>query len=84
MLLTESGIVEPQHLGVANVPVPPFARTLCSLAEDATVHFAFVLAHSKGDRKKTAQILGVSVRQVQRKIALMKNDARWKSLLDDN
>jgi len=27
--------------------------------------------------------LGVSVRQVQRKIALMKNDSLWKSLLGD-
>ena len=84
VLLAESDLIEPQHLGVAHVPIPPFARTLCSLAEDTNVHFAFVLAHNKGDRKKTAQILGVSVRQVQRKIAMMKKDARWKSLLDDN
>ncbi|MDP2645373.1 MAG: sigma-54 dependent transcriptional regulator [Desulfobacterales bacterium] len=84
VLLAESGLILPQHLGgMAYVSVPSFTRKLCSLKEDATAHFAFVLAHTKGNRKETAQILGISLRQVQRKIALMKNDPRWEPLLGD-
>jgi transcriptional regulator with PAS, ATPase and Fis domain len=84
VLLAESGLILPQHLDREYVSVPSFVRALCSLKENSKVHLAFVLAHTKGDRRKTAQILGVSVRQVQRKIALMKNDSRWKSLLGDS
>ncbi len=83
VLLAESGLILPQHLGMEYVAVPSFARTLCNLKENSNVHFAFVLAQTKGDRQKTARILGVSVRQVQRKIALMKDNPRWKSLFGD-
>lgn len=82
VLLADSGLILPQHLDRESVLVPSFARTLCSLKENSNIHFAFVLAHTQGDRRK-AQILGVSVRHIQRKIALMKNDSRWKPLLND-
>ena len=83
VLLAESGLILPQHLGMEHIAVPSLARTLCSLREDSKAHLAFVLSHTKGDRKQAAEILGVSVRQVQRKIALIKNDPRWHSLLGD-
>jgi DNA-binding NtrC family response regulator len=83
VLLAESGLILPQHLGVEYTSVPSFARTLCSSKENSETHLAFVLAQTKGNRKQTAQILGVSVRQVQRQIALMKNNPRWKPLLGD-
>jgi len=83
VLLAESELILPQHLGAEHIAVPSFARTLCSLKEDSKVQLAFVLTHTKGDRKQAADILGVSVRQVQRKIALMKNNPGWKSLLGD-
>jgi transcriptional regulator with PAS, ATPase and Fis domain len=83
VLLADSGLILPQHLDRESVLVPSFARTLCSLKENSNIHFAFVLAHTQGDRRKAAQILGVSVRHIQRKIALMKNDSRWKPLLND-
>jgi DNA-binding NtrC family response regulator len=83
VLLAESELILPQHLGVEYTSVPSFARTLCSSKENSETHLAFVLAHTKGNRKQTAQILGVSVRQVQRQIALMKNNPRWKPLLGD-
>ncbi len=83
VLLAEPGLISPQHLGMEYVSVPSFARTLRSLKEDSKLHLAFVLTHTKGDRNQAAQILGVSVRQIQRKIALIKNDPRWKSLLSD-
>jgi len=83
VLLAESGLILPQHLGMEYYSAPSFARTLCSLREDSKRHLAFVVAHTKGDRKQAAEILGVSVRQVQRQIALMKNNPRWRSLLGD-
>lgn len=83
VLLAGSGLILPQHLGMEYFSAPPSARTLCSLREDSKRHLAFVLAHTKGDRKQAAEILGVSVRHVQRKIALMKNDPRWKSFTGD-
>jgi len=83
VLLAESGLILPQHLGVEYTSVPSLARTLCTSKENSETHIAFVLAHTKGNRKETAQILGVSVRQVQRQIALMKNNPRWKPLLGD-
>ncbi len=83
VLLAESGLILPQHLSTDYISVASFARTLCSLQDDSKTHLAFVLAHTKGDRKQAAQILGVSVRQVQRRIALMKNNPRWRPLLGD-
>ena len=83
VLLAESGLILPRHLGMEYDSVPSFARTLCSLKDDSKVHLAFILAHTKGDREQAAQILGVTVRQIQRKLALMKDDPRWKLLLGD-
>jgi len=83
VLLAESGNILPQHLGADLVSVSPFARTLCTLKEDSEIHLAFALTRAQGDRNRTAQILGVSVRQVQRKLSQMKTHPRWKSLLGD-
>ena len=83
VLLAESGTILPQHLGADLVSVSPFARTLCTLKEDSEIHLAFALTRAQGDRNRTAQILGVSVRQVQRKLSQMKTHPRWKSLLGD-
>lgn len=83
VLVADSNLIMPHHLGEDYPPVSSFARTLCSLKEDHERHVAYVLTQTKGDRKEAAGILGVSVRQVQRKLAQMKNDPRWKSLLGD-
>lgn len=83
VLLAESDTILPRHMGADPVSVSPFARTLCTLKEDSEIHFAFALTQSGGDRNRTAQILGVSVRQVQRKLSQMKTNPRWKSLLRD-
>ncbi len=60
-----------------------FARTFCTLKEDADIHTAYVLSQTQGDRSRAADILGVSVRQVQRKVAEMKKEPRWAALLGD-
>lgn len=82
-LIAESDLILPRHLGEEHAPFFSFARTLCTLKEEHEKHFAYVLSHTKGDRKKAAGILGVSVRQVQRKLARMKNDPRWKPAIKD-
>ncbi len=83
VLVAESDLILPHHLGENRPPVTSFARTLCTLKEDQEKHFAYVLNHFQGDRKQTAEILGISLRQVQRKLAQMKKDFRLKTLLDD-
>jgi len=37
----------------------------------------------QGDRGRAAQILGITVRQLQRKIAAMKKNPQWESVLRD-
>ncbi|MGV1100634.1 sigma-54-dependent transcriptional regulator [Thiovibrio sp. JS02] len=83
VLVCQDPLVPPEALGMTTAPTPSFARRLCSLKEDADQHTAFVLSQSNGDRKVAARVLGVTVRQVQRKIAEMKKDPRWATLLDD-
>jgi DNA-binding NtrC family response regulator len=83
VILADSTIILPRHLGEERPPLPSFSRGLCSLKENDEKHVAYVLMHTKGDRKQAAQILGVSVRQVQRKLARMKKILRWKDFISD-
>ncbi len=84
VLICDEEIIQPHHLGKSETQQSsPFARTLCSLKEDAERHLAFVLMQTQGDRKKTAEILGVSVRHVQRRLAELKKTPQWKPLLGD-
>jgi hypothetical protein len=41
------------------------------------------LTNANGDRGKVAQILGITVRQLQRKIAAMKKNPQWEKILRD-
>ena len=72
VLLCDEEIIMPHHLHVSTSPSPPFARTLCSLKENHESHIAFVLSRTNGDRKRAAQTLGITVRQLQRNLADMK------------
>ena len=83
VLLADSDRIEPQHLGDPLPAIPLSRRTLCSLKEDHFRHVAFTLKHTGGDSKKAAEILGVSVRQVQRIISQIKQDPAYRALLDD-
>ncbi len=82
VLLSDSDVIQPQSLNPKSENQPAgFARTLCSLKENDEIHTAFVIAQTGGDRKQTARILGVSVRQIQRKLSQMKENPRLKPLI---
>ncbi len=83
VLLTDSELVFPQALGGEPGPANPFGRSLCTLKEEADRHFVYVLVQTGGGRQQAADILGVSVRQVQRKIARLKKDPGWQEFLRD-
>ena len=83
VLLTESTLISPHHLDKGHFSVPSLARQLCSLKENDEMHVAYVLTHTKANRKHTADLLGITVRQLQRKLAKMKKNPRWKSILCD-
>ena len=64
-------------------PDDPLARRLCSLHENEAQQVAYVLQAVSGDRREAARVLGLSLRQVQRKVAALQQDPRWVHLLGD-
>ncbi len=83
VLLADADTLLPAHLGAGAAAPLSFARTLCTLKEDTERHLAYVLQHTKGNRGQAAAILGITVRQVQRRIADMARNPRWQSFLND-
>jgi len=83
VLLVDAGLILPAHLGMASDAPSPAGRHLCTLKENDEAHLVYVLSRAKGDRGKVAQILGITVRQLQRKIAAMKKNPQWESALRD-
>ena len=83
VLLTDSNIILPGHLGMASTNHSPLSRQLCTLKENDEAHLVYVLKNANSDRGKVAQILGITVRQLQRKIAAMKKNPQWEEILRD-
>ena len=83
VLLADSNLILPHYLGMTPTSQSPFARHLCTLKENDEAHLVYVLTNTKGDRSQTAQTLGITVRQLQRKIAAMKKNPQWESILRD-
>jgi len=83
VLLSTGRLIRPDSLDIQAAPAPPFSRSLCSLREDADRQFSYVLMNTGGDRKEAARILGITVRQVQRRIVSLRKDPKWRSLLGD-
>jgi len=83
VLIADTEYIQPSHLDGNEMPPSPFVRRLCTLKEDADRHVAYVISQANGDRKKAAAILGVTVRQVQRRLAEMKEDPQWSQVLRD-
>ena len=83
VLITDSNLILPGHLGMMSTAPSPLARQLCTLKENDEAHLVYVLTNANGDRGKVAQILGITVRQLQRKIAAMKINPQWESSLRD-
>ncbi len=80
---TES--VQLRDIGCDTLPsaVSPYIRSRCSLKEDSDMHILYILSETGGDRKKAAAILGVTVRQVQRKLVEIKKNPQLRDILGD-
>ena len=48
------------------------SRRLCTLRENDSAHVRFVMDATGGNRREAARILGITLRQLQRKLAEMK------------
>lgn len=83
VLLADSNMILPSHLGMISTSQSSLSRQLCTLKENDETHLVYVLKNLNGDRGRTAQILGITVRQLQRKIAAMKKNPQWESVLSD-
>ncbi|PKN33368.1 MAG: hypothetical protein CVU61_13560 [Deltaproteobacteria bacterium HGW-Deltaproteobacteria-19] len=83
VLLADAPWILPRHLGATPPRPVPFARRMGTLKENEEAHVAYVLTNTGGDRKQTARILGITVRQLQRKIAQMRQQTHWQDYLDD-
>jgi DNA-binding NtrC family response regulator len=84
VLLADTATILPRHMGEEIASPPLFSRSLCSLKENYETHVIYVLNHTRGDRKQAAQILGITVRQLQRKIVEMRRNPRWRLILGDH
>jgi DNA-binding NtrC family response regulator len=83
VILSNKNIILPTNLGSElNVDSPAHEFNLKSLKENSEEHVIRVLAHTNGNKQDAAEILGLSLRQVQRKIAEMKDNPRLKDMLD--
>ena len=82
-IMARGEVIQPFHLSAEDTALKSFSRTLCSLRENEDAHVIYVLNQTGGNRKETARILGVSVRQIQRKVAALREDPRWRELLGD-
>ncbi|MGB5217592.1 MAG: sigma-54 dependent transcriptional regulator [Smithella sp.] len=82
-LVATADFIQPAHLGMTSTGKTSLSRQLCTLKENDETHLLFVLRNVHGDRNKAAQILGITVRQLQRKIAAMKKNPQWESILRD-
>jgi len=84
VLMADTNIILPHHLShVPNRPLS-FSRRLCSFKEDDEDHLAYVLIQTGGDRRRAAQVLGVTIRQLQRRIARLRENPRWSHISEDN
>jgi DNA-binding NtrC family response regulator len=83
VLVADSNIIMPPHLGMTAKSQTTLSRQLCTLKENDEAHLVYVLKNVHGDRGRAAQILGITVRQLQRKIAAMKKNPQWECVLGD-
>jgi DNA-binding NtrC family response regulator len=83
ILLAESDFIQPSHLGMISTKKSTLSRQLCTLKENDEAQLVYVLKNVQGDRNRAAQILGITVRQLQRKIAAMKKNPQWEEVLRD-
>ena len=76
VLLADDPVISPVHLGGnggAETPVSLASRSLCTLKDNDAAHVMFVLDATGGNRREAARILGITLRQLQRKLAETKS-----------
>ena len=81
VLMCDSPSIQPEHIGQPIQEASLFSRRPCTLKEAAEEHVAYILTHNQGSLQKTAETLGISVRQVQRRLADMRDSPRWAKVL---
>jgi DNA-binding NtrC family response regulator len=83
VLHADTDFILPRDIGSDTHPVSLFHKSMCSLKENNQKHILYILTKTCGDRKKAAEILGVTVRQVQRKLAEIKKNPQFRDLTND-
>jgi two-component system response regulator HydG len=83
VLMADTNTILPHHLSHAPDRPVSFSRRLCSLKDNDEDHLAYVLTQTGGDRRRTAQVLGITLRQLQRKLAQMRENPRWAEFSGD-
>ncbi len=83
VLFTETDEIHPQTIGGVPKTTDIFERQLCTFKEDADIQLVYVLKKCNGDRRAAANILGVSLRQVQRRLADLKKQPQWEKIASD-
>jgi DNA-binding NtrC family response regulator len=83
VLLCDSDLILPKHLGEERTSVALSVRTPCTFKESEERHLAYVLNLTQGNYRQAAEILGVTVRQIQRKVLQLKDDPRWAGFLKE-
>ena len=81
-LLSQTPLITPSDLGDRSPSIHSRDPSLSSLKEATLGHIAFVLRSVNGHRKEAAEILGISERQLRRRVAEMKKNNLWKSILE--
>ncbi|MFO7568338.1 MAG: sigma-54 dependent transcriptional regulator [Smithellaceae bacterium] len=77
VLLTEARLIGIEHLGetsLTNQGPSIASRSLCTLKENDAAQVLYVLETTGGNRREAADILGITLRQLQRKLAEMKSN----------
>lgn len=90
ILICDGDTILPHHLSVfqplqtkKSISTCVSDRNLCSLKENDEAHVVFTLTQTNGNRKEAALLLGITIRQLQRKIVDIKNSPRWRNEYSD-
>ena len=83
VIVAEGSVIHPGHLPLGSAGEAAETRGLSSLRENEEAHILYVLKQTEGDRKEACRILGLSLRQLQRKIAALKTHPRPGYGMDD-
>jgi DNA-binding NtrC family response regulator len=83
VIVAPGDVIHPHHFPIGNEEESANGRTLSSLKDNEEAHIVYVLKQTVGDRREACRILGVSLRQLQRKLAALRIHPKWRDLLGD-